>query len=98
MLEDGASPSDIQQRLARLKHQYMAAESYVENEAKKMMEELKRRWEDGDITDEEVEELQRMLEAPNLTSEELRKLHRQISDGSLHPTQRKHVLKALQGW
>jgi len=97
MLEDGASPSDIQQRLARLKHQYMAAESYVENEAKKMMEELKRRWEDGDITDEEVEELQRMLDAPNLTSEELRKLHRQLSDGSLHPTQRKQILKALQG-
>ena len=44
MLEEGGSPGDLRKKLAKLKMDRIRADSFTENEAKKMMDELKRRW------------------------------------------------------
>ena len=45
MLEEGASPDDVRKRLAKLQTKRTSVDDYVESEAKKMMNELLKRWE-----------------------------------------------------
>lgn len=97
MMEEGGSPGDLRGKLAKLGMDRIRMDSFVENEAKKMLDELKRRWQTGDITEDEARDLQRLLDAPALTEEERLQLKQKLKDGSLTTQERKNILKALAG-
>merc|ERR1712087_118850 len=97
MMAEGASPDDIAAKMRKLHMDQANVDAFVELEAKKMMEEVKRRWEAGDITEDQAKDLRKTLVDSPLSAEEKRALHEKLNDGKITAEEKKEVLKALAG-